>query len=238
VDWQHLFVAWGIAWWVLTLALVAGSFALVACKRGAYFLLSLVVYLGVLQFLGNTPVLEFVQAHFLGITGVAAGFLGIGVVWFNWRWHWLTSKMRRRYNEVFAAWCQRKGIGDLPGCEDESEEADALRIEWEDYFAQHGSDEFGRIEFRPRFRQHKNAILTWMAAWPLDLLVWLVSEVLRDFWTLIYYQFQGLLQAIMERNWKGTEGHMLTPQQRAVREKARQQRQELAIEGSSGRASA
>src|SRR5262249_43694069 len=109
VDWQHLFVAWGIAWWVLTLALVAGSFALVACKRGAYFLLSLVVYLGLLQFLGNTPVLEFIQKHILAIAGVGAGFLGIGVVWFNWRWHWLTGRMRNRYNEVFAAWSQRKG---------------------------------------------------------------------------------------------------------------------------------
>jgi hypothetical protein len=231
VDWQHLFVAWGILWWVLTLALVVGSFALVAFKRGAYFLLSLVVYLGLLQFLGNTPVLEFIQNHFLTIVGCGAGFLGVAVLWFNWRWHWLTSKMRGRYNEVFAAWCQRKGIQDLPGCEDESEQADALRIEWENYFSEHGHDEFGRIEFRPRFRQHKDAILTWMAAWPLDMLVWLFSEVLRDFWTMIYYKFQGLLQAIMERNWRGTEGHMLTPEQRAIWEKARREKQAVASEG-------
>jgi hypothetical protein len=228
VDWQQLFVAGGIAWWVLTLTLVVGSFALVACKRGAYFLLSFVVYLGLLQFLGNTPVLEFVQIHFLLIAGIVAGYLCIAVVWFNWRWHWLTSKMRGRYDEVFATWRHPKGIQDLPPCEDESEQADALRIEWEDYFAQHGHDEFGRIEFRPRFRQHKDAILTWMAAWPLDLLVWLFSEVLRDFWTMIYYKFQGMLQEIMERNWRGTEGHMLTPEQRAVREEARRHKQAVA----------
>jgi hypothetical protein len=225
VDWQHLFTTWGIAWWVLTLALLIGSIALVACKRGAYFLLSIVVYLGLLQFLGNTPVLEFVQTHFLAIAGVVAGFLGVAVVWFNWRWHWLTSKMRGRYNEVFAAWCHQKGIQDLPPCEDESEQADALRIEWEDYFGEHNHDEFGRIEFRPKFRQHKDAILTWMAAWPLDVLVWLVTEVLRDFWLLIYFKSQGLLQSIMERNWRGTEAHMLSPEQRAAWEAGRGQRQ-------------
>jgi hypothetical protein len=94
VEWQQLFVAWGIAWWVLTFALVVVSFALVACKRGAYFLLSLVVYLGLLQFLGSTPVLEFVQTHFLPVACLVAGFLGIGVVWFNWRWHTWTSSLR------------------------------------------------------------------------------------------------------------------------------------------------
>jgi hypothetical protein len=233
VDWQQLFVTWSIAWWVLTLALVVGSFALVACERGAYFLLSVVLYLGLLQFLGNTPVLEFVQIHFLPITGIVAGYLAIAVVWFNWRWYWLTSKMRGRYDEVFAAWRHRKGIEDLPPCEDDSEEADALRIEWEDYFALHGHDEVGQIEFRPRFRQYKEAILTWMAAWPLDVLVWVFGEVLRDFWTMIYYKFQNLLQEIMERNWRGTEGHMLTPEQRAIREKGRRQRQTPASENRS-----
>jgi hypothetical protein len=237
VDWQHLFVAWGIGWWVLTLALVVGSFALVAWQRGAYFLLSLAVYLGLLQFLGNTPVVEFVQMYLVPMAAAAAGFLGVGVVWFNWRWHWFTGKMRGRYNEVFAAWCHQKGIHDLPPCEDESEEADALRIEWEDYFGQNAHDEFGRIEFRPRFRKHKDAILTWMAAWPLDLVVWLFSEVLRDFWIMIYHKFQGVLQAIMERNWRGTEGHMLTPQQRAAREEARRQSQPMAGKEHIGRAS-
>lgn len=237
MDWQHLFVTWSIAWWLLTFALVAGSLALVACKRGAYFLLSLVVYLGLLQFTGNTPVLEFLKVHHLPIAGSLAGFLVVAIVWFNWRWHWLTSKMRGRYNDVFAVWCQCKGIHDLPPCEDESEQADALRIEWEDYFSQHGHDDCGRIEFRPKFRQHKDAILTWMAAWPFDLVVWLVSEVLSDFWIMIYYKFQGLLQEIMERNWRGTEGHMLTPEQRALWEEARRQGQAAAITETSGRAS-
>ncbi len=49
MDWQHLFEAGSIAWWALTLALAASSLTLVVCKRGASFLLSLVVYLGLLE---------------------------------------------------------------------------------------------------------------------------------------------------------------------------------------------
>jgi hypothetical protein len=216
MEWEQIFVTWGLGWWILSIVWLAGSFALVAWKRGAYFLLSLVVYLGLVQFLGNTPVLAFLETHSLWVLGLAGGFIGLGILWFNWRWHWLTAKMRGRYNEVFQPWCQQKGIEDLPPQDDDSDSALALKAEWEEHFRSHGCDEFGQIEFRPRFRDHKNEILTWMAAWPLDLVVWLVGEVLRDFWISVYYQFQGLLQKIMEYNWRGTEGHMLTPEQRAA----------------------
>jgi hypothetical protein len=214
MDWQHLFVVWGLWWWLLTLAFLVASFALVAWKRGAYFLISLVVYLGLVQFLGDTPVLEFLRSHYPWILGLAGGFVVMAIVWFNWRWHWFTSKMRGRYDDLLVRWLQEKGLPQMPPAEDESEPADALRVEWQGYFEQHSQDEFGAIEFRPKFRHHKDEILTWMAAWPLDVLVWLFAEVLRDFWSMLYYHFQGLLQAIMERNWRGTEGHMLSPAER------------------------
>ena len=223
VDWQHLFVAWGLWWWLLTLAFLVGSFAMVAWKRGAYFLISLVAYLGLVQFLGDTPVLEFLQARFSWIIGLVGGFLVAAIFWFNWRWHWFTSKMRGRYDHLLGGWLQEKGLAEMPPAEDESAQADALRFEWQGYFEQHSLDEFGLIEFRPKFRKHKDEILTWMAAWPLDMLVWLFAEVLRDFWLMLYYRFQGLLQAIMERNWRGTEGHMLAP---TVRDAWRQKHEE------------
>jgi hypothetical protein len=214
VDWQHLFVAWGLWWWLLTLAFLACSFALVASRRGAYFLLSLLVYLVLVQFLGNTPVLDFFRLHYLWLLGLVGGYLAVAVFWFNWRWHWFTAKMRGRYDDVLGRWLQEKALAHMPPPDDESEEADAVRVEWQGYFEANNRDEFGVIEFRPLFRRHKDAILTWMAAWPLDVLVWLVAEVLRDFWNMLYYKFQGVLQGIMERNWRGTEGHMLSPAER------------------------
>jgi hypothetical protein len=114
MDWQHLFVAWGLGWWLLTAAFLAGSFALVACKRGAYFLLSLLLYLGLVQFLGNTPVLEFIEVNYPWILGLVAGFFAVSIFWFNWRWHWLTAKMRGRYNEVLGRWCHENGLKDPP----------------------------------------------------------------------------------------------------------------------------
>ena len=110
MDWQHLFVAWGLWWWLLTLAFLVGSFALVAWKRGAYFLISLVAYLGLVQFLGNTPVLEFLQSHYSWIIGLVGGFLLVAIFWFNWRWHWFTSKMRGRYDHLLSGWLQEKGL--------------------------------------------------------------------------------------------------------------------------------
>jgi hypothetical protein len=85
VDWQHVFVAWSLWWWLLTLVFVAGSFALVASRRGVYFLLSLICYLALVQFLGNAPILEIVQAHYLWLLGLVGGFLAIAIFWFNWR---------------------------------------------------------------------------------------------------------------------------------------------------------
>jgi hypothetical protein len=133
--------------------------------------------------------------------------------------------MRGRYDDLLGRWLPEKGLPRMPPPEDESEEADAIRFEWQSYFEAHNHDEFGVIEFRPMFRNHKDAILTWMAAWPLDMLVWLFAEVLRDFWNMLYYQFQGFLQAIMERTWRGTEGHMLSPAEREAwseRQRAKQ----------------
>jgi hypothetical protein len=234
VDWQHLFVAWGLWWWLLTLAFLAGSFALVACKRGAYFLLSVIVYLVLVQFLGNTPVLEFFRLHYLWIVGLIGGYLAVAVFWFNWRWHWFTSKMRGRYDDLLGRWLQEKGLARMPPPDDESDEADAVRVEWQEYFEAHNRDEFGVIEFRPLFRRHKDAILTWMAAWPLDVLVWLFAEVLRDFWNMLYYKFQGVLQGIMERNWRGTEGHMLSAAEREAWLEKRRAKQAAAAGRSGG----
>ena len=214
MDWLHLFVVGGVWWWLLTLVFVAGSFGLVVCKRGAFFLVSLLLYLGLVQFLGDTPVLEFLGLHSLWVVGSAGGFVAGSIFWFNWRWHWFTSKARARYDDVLARWLHEKGLPGLPPEDDTADQADALRVEWQDYFEGHRVDEFGPIEFRPKFRNHKDAILTWMAAWPLDMLVWLFAEVLHDFWNMLYYKFQSCLQAIMERNWRGTEGHMLSPAER------------------------
>ena len=231
VDWQPVFATWGLWWWLLTLVFLVGSFALVTYRRGVYFVVSLLLYLGLVQFLGNTPVLEYLRLHYLTVFAVIGGFLAIAVVWFNWRWHWFTSKMRGRYNDVLGNWLHERGLQDLPPPDDDSEQADTIRVQWQDHFQQHNVDEFGVIEFRPKFRHHKNAIMTWMAAWPLDMLVWLFVEVLRDYWNMVYYQFQSFLQAIMERNWRGTEGHMLTPAARTVWEQA--QREKRATAGGS-----
>src|SRR6516162_1560479 len=94
VDWQPVFVTWGLWWWLLTLAFLVGSFVLVTYRRGVYFVVSLLLYLGLVQFLGNTPVLEYLRLHYLTVFAVIGGFLAIAIVWFNWRWHWFTSKMR------------------------------------------------------------------------------------------------------------------------------------------------
>jgi hypothetical protein len=224
VDWQHIFVAWGLWWWLLTVLVVIGGFCLVVYERGALFLLSLIVYLGLVQFLGNTPVLDVFQHQWQWVLAAVVGFVAISILWFNWRWHWFTSKMRARYDDVLGQWLDSKGLDALPADNDESEAALVLRIEWQDYFLGkheqdpivegHNHDEFGVIEFRPMFRNHKDAILTWMAAWPLDALAWLFGEVLRDFWNMVYYKFQGFLQATMERNWRVTEGHMPTEAER------------------------
>src|SRR6516165_5441955 len=74
VDWQHLFVAWGLWWWLLTLAFLVGSFAMVAWKRGAYFLISLVVYLGLVQFLAVRRSPSRLLAHVvLPLPGIPPG---------------------------------------------------------------------------------------------------------------------------------------------------------------------
>jgi hypothetical protein len=214
VDWQHFFAVWGLAWWGLTLVFLLGGLTLVYAQRGAYFLISVVLYLAVVQVMGDVPVIESIRQNPFFTLGLASIWGGVAVLWFNCRWYWLTARMKGRYDEVFHAWLEAKGLEDLPALTDSSEAALAVKSEWWDYFMAHQHDEEGLIEFRPAFRKHKNEILTWMAAWPLDVLVWLFGELLRDFCHVIYSQFQAVLQSIMERNWRGTEHHLLTPEQK------------------------
>jgi hypothetical protein len=210
-----LFAAGTLYFWLLTTAFALGSLGLVYVKKGVAFLVALVVYFVALEFFGGFDILAKIVSHWYWSVGVLGVFLMVSCWWFIQRWYWLTLKHRGRYNAKLHDWLAKRSLESLPiPTNDNLEESIKIRGEWEIFFKEHRRDDQGEIEYRPAYSRHKDEILTWMSAWPIDMPIWFVTELLHDFWLMLFYRAQGVLKAIMERNWRGTEQDMLSDEEK------------------------
>lgn len=208
-----LLVPFGPVFWLLALVEVIVLFIAVRGKNGGYALLSLFITLMAFQFITGVPVFPAMVKNWPWTVGLVISFVIIGIIWFLWKWDRLANNHRERYDVVLAAWCKSVGIPSDP-----SQQPDfslQQKADFEAYFATHNVDEHGLIEYQPKFRDHKSELIGWMMIWPMSMFESLLFDLIVEIWNRIYERFGKVLEKIMLRRWKGTEGHMLTPQERA-----------------------
>jgi hypothetical protein len=205
-----LLVPFGPVFWLMALVEVVVLFIAVRGKNGGYALLSVFLTLMAFQFITGVPVFPQIIKNWPWAVGSVIGFMVIGVFWLLWKWDRLANNHRERYDVVFAAWC--KSVGIAP---DAAEYTIQQKFNFENYFASHNTDEYGLIEYQPKFSDHKSELIGWMMIWPMSMFESLLFDLLVEIWNRIYERLGKVLGRIMLRRWKGTEGHMLTPQERA-----------------------
>jgi hypothetical protein len=204
-----LLVPFGPVFWLLALLEVGVLLYTVRSKSGGWALVSVFFTLLAFQFITGVPVFPTLVHHYGWTLGGLVGWLVAGVVWFLGKWDQLARLHRKRYDVVRRNW-----LSSLELDREQAEYTPQQKMAWEQYFEQHSTDDEGLIEYQPRYRDHKSELIGWLMLWPVSMFETFLFDLLADLFYHIYQWFGGVLHHIMLRRWQGTEGHMLTAQER------------------------
>jgi hypothetical protein len=225
----ELFILWSFPFWLLLLAEFAFLFWAVSCRRGVFALLSLVVFVALVQFFGNIPVLQWLWENpWTAVAGLGV-WLVASVPWAFTKWWLYVTNNSNRYDEILGDYrAQKPGLPD--NVNDFSPEQ---KVDWKEYFDRHSYAEewyeYRRVEFYPKVREHKADIMTWMMFWPWSALWTLLNDPIRRFFQHVYWRIANALQKISDSYWKDKAGHMPTTEQiEAVNVKRQAEREEKA----------
>lgn len=184
--------------------------------NGVLAIFGLVASMILFQFVTGLPVFPWLVHHWMATLGIFLGNLLIGSAWaIFWKWDSLVANNRRRYDLIRSKWLQSKGL------EENSDFTLENKLEWEKYFKGMNRDEYGLIEFRPRYRDHKSELIGWMVLWPVSVFETFLFDVVSDLFRQLYEYMGGLLDVVMKRRWQGTESHMLSDEEREIMKQQR-----------------
>jgi hypothetical protein len=206
---RALLVPFGPVFWLLALLEVGVLLYTVRSRNGDWAITSVFFTLLAFQFITGVPVFPTLVQHYGWALGALAGWLLAGVLWFLWKWDRLARQHRQRYDVVRQGW-----LASLELDGEQAEYTPQQKLAWEEYFARHNSDDEGLIEYQPRYRDHKSELIGWLMLWPVSMFETFLFDFLADLFHQVYLWFGSVLQRIMLRRWQGTEGHMLTAQER------------------------
>src|SRR5262245_3868069 len=196
MQWFELFNVGSPWFWLLLAAEAALLIALIEWGKGGLATLSLVGVLALLQFMGDANLLSYANHHPLLLVFGVVGYFAVGTVWAVMRWWLYVHEHRIRYDEAKAEFCDDRRLdGTIPA---------HLQEDWLEYL----SNRRRKVEIRPRARQHKNSILTWMAYWPWSMFWTILNDPVRKACRFIYRHIHDYLQEISDNAFKGVEADL------------------------------
>lgn len=220
-GWRSLIVPFGPVFFLLVIAELVVAFFAIRHKQGLWATGSLFLTLFLIQFITGVPVFPWIFSNKILSLTLLGSYVILGVLWsFFYKWDRLVSDHRARYDIVRADWLKTRGLTESSDFTLED------KLDWEKYFEKHKTDEDGVIEARPKYRDHKSELLGWATMWPVSVFETFVFDWLSDIFYRVYRRLGTVLEWIMVRRWKGTETHMLTPEERAALEDEQKRRNE------------
>jgi hypothetical protein len=210
-GWGVMIAPFGPVFFMLVLAELVVGFLAVKHKQGIWATCSLVLTLLLVQLVTGVPVLPWMLSNPLKTIAFFCGYVCVGAMWsFFYKWDVFVSGHRERYDAVRHEWLTEKGL------REDSDFTLEDKLSWEAYFEKNKYDDDGLIEVRPKYRQHKSQLLAWASLWFVSMFETFMFDWLSDVFGRIYGRLGVLLEWIMLRRWKGTEGHMLTEEERSL----------------------
>lgn len=218
---QALIVPFGPVFWMMVIAEVVVAFVALRTRKGGWATVSLFLTLCMVQFITGVPVFPWIFHHYATAGVILGAWVLIGVAWsFFYKWDALVARHRAWYDEIRAQWLKDNGFNE------QSDFSLEDKANWEAYFEAHKEHEDGEtIEARPKYRHHKSELLGWATLWPVSVFETFMYDGLALIFVRLYKRLGSVLQYIMERRWAGTEGHMLSDEERAILEAERKKKQ-------------
>ena len=194
---EFLFSFFGIISVIGFIALAGFLTFLVENDKPLFATICLTLVVAALEFFGFR-VISTIANNPLGLIGLAAVYIIAGIAYGGFRWFRYAASILDKYGKARDEWKSNYNGGREPKSETEREK---LR----DYATRVVEMGRGR-SLPPKVTEHKSAVVTWMAYWPLSLTWMLIDDLIFGLWrTLtrlyeyIYSQLGGTFQAISDK---------------------------------------
>lgn len=201
---EFLFSFFGIISIIGFIALAGFLTFLVENDKPLFATICLTLVVAALEFFGFR-VISTIANNPLGLIGLAAVYIIAGILYGGFRWFRHSAAILTKYADAREAWKRSYNGGKEPSTE--KQRVDMLQ------FAQ-GNLDLGRgRSLPPKVTEHKSAVVTWMAYWPLSLTWMLIDDLIFGLWRIltrlyeyIYSQLGGTFQAISDKLFSKYEG--------------------------------
>ncbi|MBU1179759.1 hypothetical protein KJ885_02345 [Patescibacteria group bacterium] len=193
----------GVLFWILLSVVCLLLIVAVEFERPGWATVSVIATFLLLGFFGDFNVWLAVKGNPLIALGFFFAYVVVGVLWSFGKWWFFVRNKRDEYEECKARFLRDKGI------ENTSVVPDNLKKEWSQQFGRYATrDYYGG---KPKARENKARILTWMIYWPWSMFWTLINDPIKRFFKFIYERLQKVYQKIADSVYKGVEDDFLPP---------------------------
>lgn len=188
----------GTFWfWVLVAAEIGWLVYCAAAECKAWqSLISVLLFLGILQCISDVNVLQFLWHNPVLILATTVCYLLGGCVWVFPKWWLFCKEHLRKYMDLREAFLRQSNLPAGSAIPDEHKD------NWAEYYKRNNGYYESRCVVKPEPGDYKNRIITWMTLWPLSFLWTMLNDPIVRFFQHIYYEISGVLRRISENVFK------------------------------------
>lgn len=216
----ELFVFGTFWFWVLTVAAIIVITVLEEYEFGTGATICLLVYAGLLQWLGGVNIIGYVLHHPVYSLVFLAGYFFLGTMWGVGKWAIFVTGRSQDLVEGFRDYCEKKKITYTKPPKAE------VWTKFEMYVNGKEVDANGRLRdsyssdsrlkdllTAPRIRDHKERFIRWLSFWPLSLTCTLLNDLVRNICRQIYLALADRLQAISDGIYRRSGVVIISPEE-------------------------
>jgi hypothetical protein len=188
-----------IPFWILATVIVIALVPCMEYEHGFLGLACIVVFLVILQALGNTHPLEYLRDHPLDAFLYALGHYACGAIWGYAKWIAYSIKKKHELYEYKSNWLADRGASDPSKLD--AEALAKLNAQWLN------NTELKPV--KPLARNYKSRILHWISFWEISVLWTTLLLVFRDGSTIIYRHLAKSLQRGSDFVWRDVSDQLV-----------------------------
>lgn len=183
---------WGLLAAEILLLLVFENF-----KQGIAATISVVAYLGFLQYFAKVDVLTYAMTHWYFVAVLAGVYLVFGVGWGVFMWRRLVIQRLEKYNDLYQQYLIDIGLPTDTKVLPEDKRQGWVRVV-------EGTKNYNTRETvadTPQVRHYKAEVIRWMTLWVFSLMLYMFKDLVADLFKKIYRRIASFLQRIADDLW-------------------------------------
>ena len=178
----ELFVVGTLWFWLFMAVMFAVLVALTGSEKPGWALTA--ILLGAALVHHPVTVILLVIGYFIG-----------GVLNARYKWGKVVFRKRQELNEEIERFLKARGV-------EGTTIPPELETEWFNHIGIHRYHSDGILCYKPRLRDHKSQIITWIAYWPWSVFWTLLNDPLRWAFEEIYAMITGWFQSVADDAFK------------------------------------